>query len=1034
MSPTRWALQRPAAVLVVTAAVVLLGVLALVRLKVNLLPDITYPLIKVYVRWPGATPDQIEENIARIVERPMASLDGLDYLQGSYTDGMYTLFAYFQDDVNRDVAYQDVLAKMQLVRQKLPIDIVEPQILKADPSQLPVMDLAISSTSMTPVQLRTWAEQELQDRFIALDGTAGADVAGGLEREIQVQLNAQRMQALQLPLSELRRRLQDENVDVAGGLVTVGPREFSVRTRARYQTPAQIGQLLLRPTTDGRGIRLADVATVSDRWQRQRVITRFSGEEVVRLSIFKQVAANTVEVADRVRQTMATLKPELPEGTTINVIYDQSRYIEASVNGVRDAALIAAILVVLATTVFLSGWRRVVTVVLTLPVTLLGTFLVMEAAGYSINIFSLGGLVIAIGLVLDDCVVVIENITRHQHEGAASEVMFAAATEEVAGAVVGSSLTFLALFLPFLLVPGLVSLLFHELIVTVATAIAFSFVVALTLTPVLMRLLFRAVPSGTSVSNGDRRSEYLLARVQDAYEVVLDRVLAHRWATLIGTAVLLGAGLLLIKQLGSEFLPEMDDGLVTIKVRMPTGASVEETAHVTEQVASYCRELSGVEGVYSLVGGRVVGLVTTGYSNEGEANLQLVPRHARGMSTKRFVAWLTPLIQQNIKAPGARLKVMHTKMKGIRSMGDFDVEVEIYGPANDSVAALSQVAQGIAKEVRTVPGLTALDVSIDVAKPSYDVIVDHDRASAQGISGAQLAAALRTFVDGDVPSQFESDGYYYPIRILVPEIDLADRAALERLPLLTTSTGTVLLGSVARIVSTVSPTQIDRKDQRRVVKVTGMAVGRSVGQVTGEARRRVAALQLPSGYTIKYGGQAEAMRQTYLELAIILLLAMFLAYVVLVVEFSTLSLPLMIVLRVPMSIIGMAIALYAAHTAIGITVLIGIIIMAGNEINHGVVLLEFVRQKRAEGASHEVALRSACRTRLRPILMTLLVGVLGLLPLALGVGDGTEVLQPMAIAVTGGLIFSLPLTLLVLPAAYLLVYRDEKEPAPSQMR
>jgi len=1022
------ALRHPLAMLVMTLAAAVLGIIGLWGLRVNLLPDISYPLMKVYIRWPGATPDQIEENIGRPVERNMASLDGLDYLDANYTDGMYTLFVYFLDNVNRDVAYQDVLAKMQLVRQQLPTDAGEPQILKADPSQLPVMDLAISSTAMSPTQLRTWVEQDLQDRFLSVEGTAGTSIDGGLQREIRVNIDPQRLQAVRLTLGDIKRRLQEENVEVPGGLVTVGPREFTVRTQARFSSLEDIRQLLIRATPDGRGVRLGDVATVEDGARRQRVMTRLNNQEIVRLSVFKQIDANTVEVADRIQRKIADLKAELPEGTSIAVIYDQSRYIRASVNGVRDAAIIAAILVVLATMLFLHGWQRVVTILLTLPLSLLGTFLVMWALGFSINIFSLGGLVIAITIVLDNCVVVMENITRHQQREGNAVATFETGAQEVAGAVISATVTFLALFLPFLFVKGLVSLLFHELIVTVAAAIAISLVVALTVAPVLMRVLFaRSLPSDHQ-SRMTAFSEGLIARIQRGYRPLLEMALRHRWATLWVTLGLFGLGMLLFGRLGSEFLPEMDDGQITIKIKLPTGASVEETARMAERVSAYAQDLPGVEQAYTLVGGRVLGLVTTEFANEGEVDLQLVPRHRRRFSTKQFVERMGPQIQQAVKMPGAQVKVMHTKMKGIRGFGNFDIEVEVYGPATASIDQLVQVARGIAKEIQPVAGLTALDVSVDVSKPEFDIAVDHARASALGIPANQVAGVVRTLVDGDVSTQYEEHGYYYPLRMQVPEAMMTDRQALERLPILSTDRDAIQLGDVAQVTPTVGAMEIDRKDQRRVVRVTAMTVGRSVGEVTKEVQQRVLGVQLPSGYQVKYGGQAAGIQQTYAELGIILILAMFLAYVVLVIQFENLWVPLLIVLRVPLSLIGMAVALAVTRAPIGITVLMGVIIMAGIEINHGVVLLEFVRQRRAQGALPDEAVRDACRTRLRPILMTAMVGIIGLLPLAIGLGEGTEALQPMAIAVTGGLLFSMPLTLLFLPAMYVLLARQATAP------
>jgi HAE1 family hydrophobic/amphiphilic exporter-1 len=468
----------------------------------------------------------------------------------------------------------------------------------------------------------------------------------------------------------------------------------------------------------------------------------------------------------------------------------------------------------------------------------------------------------------------------------------------------------------------------------------------------------------------------------------------------------------------------MDDGLVTIMLKLPAGASVEETAQMAERASAYAQELPGVERAYTLMGGRVQGLVTTEFANEGEVNLQLVLRHQRRLTTKQFVERMTPQIQQAVKKPGAQVKVMHTKMKGIHGFGNFDIEVEVYGPASASIDQLVQVARGIVKKVQPTSGLMALDVSVNVSKPEFDIAVDHLRASALGIPASQVAGVVRTLVDGDVTTKYEENGYYYPLRVQVPEASMPDRRSLERLPVLTTDRGAILLGDVARITSTVGAVQIDRKDQRRVVRVTAMAVGRSVGEVTREVQRRVLGMELPSGYGVKYGGQAEGIRQTYTELGIILILALFLAYVVLVVQFENLWMPLLIVLRVPLSLIGMAVALYLTSSPIGITVLMGVIIMAGIEINHGVVLLEFVRQRRTQGALPGEAVRDACLTRLRPILMTALVGILGLLPLALGLGEGTEALQPMAIAVMGGLLFSMPLTLLFLPAMYLLMARQ----------
>jgi len=1025
-------IARPVATLVLALAVAVLGVFSLVQLPVNLLPDITYPLVKVYVTWRGATPEEVEDSIATLIERRMATVDGLDYLESQCTEGMYSLSVNFSYDVDRDIAYQDVLAKMGLVRKNLPSDAEEPQIIKADPSQLPVMDLMVSSKQMDLTRLRTWVENSLQDRFTAIPGTAGSEISGGRIREIRVLLDPERLLHYRLPASVVAQRLRDENLEILAGRVTAGRQEFAARTTAEFQSLDEIRATPVTTDRQGNVVYVRDLAQVEDSYRVQRVMTRLAGVEGVKLSIFKQAGANTVAVEEGVRRRLDEIKGDLPADVKIGVIYDQADYIRASLAGVRDAALTAAILVVLVSAFFLVGWRRVLVVAITLPVSLLATSFVMKYAGFSLNIFSLGGLIVSITVLLDNCVVVVENITRVQAEDSDEKEPVVRGAVEVTGAVTVATVTFLALFLPFLLVSGLTSLLFRELVLVVATAIVASLAVSVTLAPTLMKLLFPGTRRTVVVGPVARMSEALMAGLFKRYEPVLAWSLRWRGTVLLITAALFALGMVMLQRIGSEFLPEMEDGQIIIKLKMPTGTAVDETASVIEKIEAAVKDVSGVERYSALVGGRALGLVTTEAPNEGEVNLQLVPRAKRVLTTPQFVQKLSATIGQNVKTPGARIKVMHSKVKGIRSVGDFDVEAEVYGPREMPIEDLARTAQSLMGEVRGVPGLANADISLDVTKPEYQIVVDRQRAAAYGLSASQVAGGVRSMVDGLVTTAYKDEGYTYDIRALLSEEQLTGIQDLTELILAGPGGSPLRLRDVAQVVPGIGPVQVDRKNQLRVLKVTGMAEGRPVGDVNRDVAAVMARAELPPSVFIRYGGQAATIAQEFRSLALILTMALFLSYVILAVQFESWSIPFIVMARVPLTLVGLTMALWLTGTPIGVTVMIGIIILAGIEVNHGVLLLAVIGQRRADGDTVAEAIHTATRLRLRPILMTAFVGVVGLLPLALAIGDGTETLRPMAIAVIGGLLFSLFLTFVFMPALYSLMEgsrRPEATPA-----
>ncbi|MEX1139154.1 MAG: efflux RND transporter permease subunit [Bacteroidota bacterium] len=1015
------AIKRPAATIILMTAIAVVGILGYSQLPTNLLPDITYPLVKVYVTWRGSTPEEIEDNIASVVERKMSTVDDLDYLESQSTEGLYSLMVNFDYSADRDIAYQDVLAKMGLVRSQLPRDAEEPLIIKADPSQLPVMDLLIMSENMNLVKLRTWVQNYLQDQFVSVSGTAGTDVSGGLKREIRVHLHPEKLQGHGITVDRVLQRLRDENVELLGGRVTSERKDFIARTVGEFQRVSDINDVILQTNKTGSTVTLKDVATVSDAYAVQRIKTKLGETEGVKLSIFKQASANTVEVSDLVQERLKELQHVLPPDVKMELIYDQAEYIRASVSGVRDAALIAALLVVFVTAFFLTGWRRVLIIALTLPVTLLGTFFFMKLLGYSINILSLGGLVVAITVLLDNAVVVLENITRLQTEEPDERTPVQTGATQVSGAVLTATFTFIALFLPFLLIPGLVSLLFQELIITVAITIALSLLVALTVTPSLTALLF---PEGKSVSAKpgliNRLADGTMRLMTSAYRPMLAWSLRFRWIVMGIVLVLFGVGVFFLLSLGTEFLPPADDGLITVKLKMPTGASVEQTDRVVTQVAEIVQSQPYIDRYSTLSGAKVIGLVTYELANEGEVNIQLVRPAKRPLTTDEYVSMLGPVIQQQVKAPGAKVKVFHAKLKGLRSVGEFDIEVELLAPRSEPMERLYETVSAVAGRLRQIPALTNIDVSIDITKPEYQVIVDRRRAMDLGLSVNQIATTVKSMVDGAVPTWYKEEGYYYPIRAVLNERDVTSKKDIEDLVLFSPSGGMVFLRDVASVVQASGPLEIDRKDQARMIKATATVAGGSVGEATAKVQQTLVDYPFSPGYTVHYGGQSQMLAENMTAMILILVIAMFFAYVVLVVNFEDFIKPFMILISVPLSLIGVSLALWLTNQAIGVTVMIGFIILAGIEVNQGVILITFIDELRRKGLGLQEAIVKAATVRLRPILMTDVVGIFGLLPLALSIGEGTELLKPMAIAVIGGLIVGLLLVILFMPALYLI--------------
>ncbi len=1016
-------IKKPRSIIALTFVLWVLGVFTFQRLPVNLLPDVTYPMVKVYVDWKGATPKDIEDNIAEAIEQKMSTIDKLDYLEAQCMEGRYQLLVNFKYDADRDIAYQDVLSKMSQVRQKLPKDANEPLVFKADPSQLPVIDLIITSTSHNLAQLRSWVENYLQPEFVTVSGTAGAEITGGLNREVRVLIDPFKVQSMGLSPEKIVQRIRDENTGNSIGRMVVGRKDNLVRVSAEFADLESIRNIVITYDTQGKSVYLKDVARIEDSHDIQRIFTRIDGREGVKMSVFKQDGFNTVNVEKDIQKKIAELRPSLPTGINMSVSYNQADYIHSANNGVKDAAIIAGILVMLVTILFLNGWRRVFMIFMALPVSLFGTFICMNVLGFSINIISLGGLVVAITVILDDSIVVLENITRLQHARVPNAIKLG--VEQVGKPVLYSMFTFVVIFLPFLFIPGLTSLLFKELGITVAIAIIFSFFVSRTVIPALAIIFFKkeSIKTDASVTHKEGPVAGLLHIVENGYSYLLSKTLRHgKIIVIIVVLAIFGWALMTARDIGSEFIPQPDDGMVTVKVKLPTGTSAVENEKVLKNIEKVALTLPDIQTVSALAGGRIWGLVTYEIPHEGEVNILLKPKLKRKTSTDEFVALYGDSLSRAAKYPGAKIKVFHTKMKGIRTVGDFDVEIEVYGSKNLDINELYATAAKIQAAVKDVKGLVNLDVSMDVNKPEYTLTFDKDRLAEFGMSSSQAALTARTLLDGQIATHYKESGFFYPVKVVADSIWLTGREDLRNVPLFAKNSQ-VYLRDIATLKQNTGPLTIDRRDRMRIIKVTGSVADGDVGSVTSAVYKKVQEIPLPQNVHIKAGGQARMMKENNKNMLAVIGIGILLAFVLLIVLFESITLSSIVILSIPLALTGFIFALSIANVPMGVTAYIGIIVLIGMLINHWVLLISFIEEKRDEGVEKIDAIVGAATTRLRPIIMTYLAAVLGLLPFVLNIGDGVEILRPLGVSVVGGITFSLLITFFFIPVVYSIVRR-----------
>jgi len=1023
-----WSIRRPVGTVMLTMVALVLGLFFVSGLPLDLLPQIVYPQIRASVNDSGVEPQVLEETIAKPLETSLATTEDLVRIETEIQEGRVAVNLHFGYGTDIDFALQDASKNLDRARSRLPEEADPPTIFKFDPSQVSIFEAAFSSRARNLISLRDWVQYRLQPQLLTIEGVASVDVSGGLEREIQVVLDQERLRSYGLTVSQVIDGLWSANQDVAAGLVASAEREVVGKTTGKFRSVEEIrGHLLSVP--GGGHVPLTEVASVRDTHREQRLWSRLDGVPAVKISVRKQPNANTVQVAEAVSVRLEALRAGgfMPTDIAFETIQNQADFIRSSLTSVRNAALLGAGLAMLVVFLFLGSLRKTFIVGLAIPIAILGTFVMMGMGDLTLNIMTLGGLALGVGLLIDNSIVMLENIFRQRDEEGVSDPEDAAhvGAAEVQSAVVAATATNLAAVVPFLLISGLAAMIFRELILTISFAILASLLVALTVVPMLSAQMAKIrFTSGLSNWRPIAAFHRFVGLLKKGYGRVAPVALRWRYAVLLAGLVAMAGSIWLARDVGSEFLPQVDDGNVSVMVRLGSGVSAQETNRMAYEVEALVDEMPDVAHLFTTAGGFLWGASTSERSGFASITVVLVPSTQRSWSADEWVRRL----QEKVDAqdwPGAQVFVRPPRIRGLRtSTSGSPVALTIQG---DDLDELERLGQEVMSRVQGVPGLENLEPSADEATPQVAIELDRERAAYLGLNVGAVGSTVRTALDGAVATRYTDGNKEYDVRVMLPRESFTSPEEIGSVALFPGRAGgaPIYLRDVARVYTTIAPGEILRENQNRVLRLTGDVISEvaSVGVVNDSIRARLAGFEWPDGYGLIFGGEEQAIRDNNRQLAIVVFLAIFLVFVVMAVQYESVINPLVIILAIPLSLIGVGLALWITKTPMSAPVLLGVILLAGIVVNNAILLVEYVEQQlRAGGVTREQAVVRAGVVRLRPILMTTLTTALGMTPLALRLGQGSELMQPLAVAVVGGLTVSMLLTLFVVPSAYLILH------------
>jgi hydrophobic/amphiphilic exporter-1 (mainly G- bacteria), HAE1 family len=1000
---SNFSVKRPIAMVVVIIGLMGLGLLALAKLRVNQFPDIEPPLLVLTIIYPGASPDTVEREIVTRLDKTLLSIPGVDRLQATAKEGSAQFLVFFSFSKNLIEGADEVRNAIGSVRHKLPIEIREPVITRADPSAQPVMQLALSSTSQSHADLSRLAEDDLADKFRGLPGVATVNVNGALRRELSVLLHAEKLREYSISVAEIVAALRAQNTTAPVGKVRGTLEDQSIRLVGRIEKPAEFEQIVVRRRANEL-LRLGQVASIADGFAEQTGHSMRNGRPNVGLSVVRSRDASTVSVANEVRKTIKEIEKTLPAGTQLAITQDGGDSAQRSLNNVIEALVYGAGLTVFVVYVFLNSWRSTLITALSLPTSVIASFIAVWLAGFTLNFMSLLGLSLAIGVLIDDAIVVRENIVRHLERGADRVTAALKGTAEIGLAVAATTFSIVAVFVPVAFMDGISGQWFRPFAITVVASVMVSLFISFTLDPMLSA--YWGDPPGHD-KEPRRGFSRLLQKFNlwfdhqaDRYGNVIAWALHHRWWMFFIAIVTLAAAITMqLKFGGTSFLPSSDAGTLAIDVRTPSSSSLEYARLKVEAAATLARTVAETKATNSFAnpsGGRVY--VDIGKSNLRKRSNVEIAKDLRTLTARLVGAEYVVLEDFNMGAQ----KPVQIRFTGVESR------------------QLLEIANQFMAKLRAVPG--AVDVGLSEQDPQDELKIELDRglANALGISANDAAQALRVaFAGVEVGDWVDPAGETRDVAVRLAPEDRVDASNIERLPVAVGGANRVVpLEQIATITIGKAPSQIQHSDGKRQISVTANAQGRASGEVTADALKIAQAMSYPPGYGLELAGASKDQQEVFGRMAVALFAGIALMYLILVIQFGSFTAPLPVMLSLPLSLIGVVTALLLTKNTLNLMSFIGVIMLMGLVAKNAILLLDAARAEERAGVDREEALMHAGRKRFRPILMTTLALVAGMMPVAVGIGEGGEFYRPMAVAIIGGTITSTLLTLLVIPSFY----------------
>ncbi|AVH44805.1 efflux RND transporter permease subunit [Agrobacterium tumefaciens] len=1008
---TRISVTHPVFATMMMVALLVMGAFSLQRLGLDQYPNVDVPVVVVVTSYPGATPETVETEVTRPVEDALNAIGGLDEVTSTSYEGRSVVVAKFKLEVRSSAAAQEVRDKIAAIEANFPEDAKKPVISRFDPAAEPILSVAISSTSLDVPALTSLADQKMVRQLTTVAGVGQATLVGARKRQIDVTIDETRMRALGIGINEVVNALRTGNSNSPAGSVVDPVSERTIQVQGRIEEPQALLDMVVA-RRGGAAIALRDVATLSEGAADAENRALYNGQTALAIDIVKVQDANTVQVATDVRKRLDALNAELaPQNVQLRIVTDSSIPIRESVNQVQTTLIEGAALAVAIVFLFLNSWRSTVITGLTLPIAIIGTLAVIHFLGFTLNTLSLLALTLSIGILVDDAIVVRENITRHLHMGKSHLRAALDGTNEIGLAVIATTATIVAVFLPVAFMDGIVGRFFYEFGVTVSAAVLISLFVAFTLDPMLSSVWYdpdaqpdaKRGPVGRLIARFDRGFEWMAGQ----YRHAIGWTLRHRLVTLLATAGVFIASLFMVPLVGTEFVPNADEGRFQVNITAPVGSSLDYTTTKVRQVEKALKEFPEVETLYSTVN-------TGGAAGKHRAAI-LVGLVPLNMRSRTPLSLAEPVRKRLSAIPGIEVTILQNGLGG----GESPVQLSILG---DDRAVLEKIATGLVEDMKKIPGLVDVTSSAKDVTSILSVRLKPAAASDLGIARSDLAAALSPLIGGeDVSKWTDADGNSYDIVIRLPVERRSDAASLGELMIATGRTAAngaplmVRLDQVADIGIMPAPAEIRRIDNRREILVSASIAGRTLGEVTATLQGLTAGLDLPNGYRIRFGGDAETMQETIGHMVTALTMAVIFIYIVLASQFGSFMQPLAIMASLPLSLVGVLIGLMVAGSTINMFSLIGFIMLMGLVTKNGILLVDFANRERRRGLSLNEALENAGVIRFRPIIMTTLAMIFGMIPLGLAVGGGGAQRAPMAHAVVGGLISSTLLTLIVVP-------------------